>query len=363
MNVMSYKGYKACIMEAERLIGDGIFQLPPGNPLNIYYANQFDAYPEDWVKEGAFVVPVKPEKGLWFDFRGNNYYNTAILMSVKGCNPITGQQLSGFHLDKYEKRCPVHNCDFIGERYCKECGYKWPDRSYLSGNPLWWDGWMTEGVIRQFFFTKDMMRDVATLRIGKKNIVPAFGFAFYSAKKGREGTNILRSNTKYSTKSSSNISPPSFTTKSASFFSKCAPQADLLCSSPIVAGQSISDTSYSCLDEVSEKFYSCNSINIIEKSKEKPFHSISDKKRLIKRKSEIRVEEVEEKESVSIGAGAKIAQELPLDPDGVDTWKDTPDSVMTIYFMFQKEFDELVSKGFHDIDKPNKGILEGIPVG
>lgn len=357
MNVMSYKGYKACIMEAERLKGDHVFQLPPGNPLNIYYANQFKAYPEDWVKEGAFVIPVKPEKGLWFDFRMNDHNNTAVLMSVKGCNPITGLPLSGFHLDRYEKKCPVHNCDFIGERYCKECGYKWPDRSYLSQNPLWWDGWMTEGVIRQFFFTSDMMRDVATHRIGKENTVPAFGFAFYSPKEKRQRNNILRSSEKFK----------SIVIEHETFCSAPPSPMSYEIESPSVS-YSCSDIKGCTLDELPmSKSLSSKSLSPMlgsDLGSGKKCSGFSTKRRITKSVSRAKEESiVKKKESVSIGAGAKIAQELPQDSYGVDTWKDTPDSIMTIYFMFQDEFDELSSKGFHDIEKSNKGILEGIPIG
>jgi hypothetical protein len=371
MKVMSYKGYKACIMEAERLIGGSVFQLPPGNPIDVFYANQFDAYPEDWVKEGAFVIPVKPEKGLWFDFRGNSSNNTAVLMSVKGCNPITGLPLSGFHLEKYENKCPIHGSDFIGERYCKECGYKWPNRSYLSQSPLWWDGWMSEGVIRQFFFTKNMMRDVATYRIGKENTVPAFGFAFYSPKERRPESNIKRGGggTKFQfTAQSKGIAGGtccSVPMEEMFLESLCsaseAPLDDMLFESP--STNIYSKTSNCTLDGLSGA-KSCTP-NTKMGNKSKKLHSFFSKETEAMR-SVNKIEEepvIEKKETVSVGAGAKIAQELPVDPYGIDTWKDTPDSIMTIYFMFQKEFDELVSKGFHDIDKSNKGILEGIPVG
>jgi hypothetical protein len=44
---------------------------------------------------------------------------------------------------------------------------------------------------------------------------------------------------------------------------------------------------------------------------------------------------------VSIGAGAKIEQILKADPYPLDSWKDTPDAVMTLYFVFQEKFEEL----------------------
>ncbi len=68
---MRHRGFSACIMEAERLIGDNVFGLPPGRSLPIYQADEFVSQPETWMKgPGVFIVPVKPNKGLWFDWRG-----------------------------------------------------------------------------------------------------------------------------------------------------------------------------------------------------------------------------------------------------------------------------------------------------
>ena len=185
--IMEHKGYKAQVMEAPRLVGDSNFGLPPGQPIDAYPVDVFIKIPENWMKgPGIFVVPVKKNKGLWFNFRQNSEINTAVIMTVKGCNPITGLQTSGFHLEKYEKSCPKHGCDFLAERFCPECNYKWPDRNFLSGDPLWWDVWKTsDGIGRQFYFTEDELKDIATHKIGSENTVPAFGFAFYSPKERR----------------------------------------------------------------------------------------------------------------------------------------------------------------------------------
>jgi hypothetical protein len=66
---------------------------------------------------------------------------------------------------------------------------------------------------------------------------------------------------------------------------------------------------------------------------------------------------------VSIGAGARINQTLPKDTYPVDSWKDTPDAVMTIYFVFQEKFEELKAKGMRDFSGVPEGMLAGIPVG
>jgi hypothetical protein len=66
---------------------------------------------------------------------------------------------------------------------------------------------------------------------------------------------------------------------------------------------------------------------------------------------------------VAVGAGAKIRQSLPVDKYDLDTWKNTPDAVMTIYFVFQEEFDKMAAEGFNDFSDKQNGMLNGLPVG
>lgn len=65
----------------------------------------------------------------------------------------------------------------------------------------------------------------------------------------------------------------------------------------------------------------------------------------------------------SIGAGAKIRQSLEQDPYPLESWKDQPDAVMTIYFVFQEKFEELKSGGMRDLSGKQEGMLAGMPVG
>jgi hypothetical protein len=55
--LMEYKGFKAAIMEAERLTGDGVHGLPPGRSIQVYHSEEFVNYPEQWMKgSGVFKV-------------------------------------------------------------------------------------------------------------------------------------------------------------------------------------------------------------------------------------------------------------------------------------------------------------------
>ena len=80
-------------------------------------------------------------------------------------------------------------------------------------------------------------------------------------------------------------------------------------------------------------------------------------------RSERSVELPKSVKEVSIGAGAKIRQTLNADSYPLDSWHETPDAVMTIYFVFQEKFEELRAGGMRDLEGVKNGMLEGLPVG
>ena len=447
-NTMTHKGYSAQIMEARRLEGEQIHPLPQGSPLFVYPSDAFKKYPETWMKgPGVFVVPVRPDKGLWFNFRMNSEANTAVIMTVKGCNPITGLPTSGFHLERYDERCPKHGCNFQADRFCPDCGYKWPDRGYLSGLPCWWDGFRSDdGSVRQFYFTEDELKDIATHMIGKDSVVPAFGFAFYSPKERRPEIQISTRGAYYSNGLNimsgsqamlGNITPTGssinyvytanastgqmmngdvkiFATNSVGMGTP-TPDAPLAVSAvPCGASAEAHDDFFGAMDTLSESTKMCASRSMkMSKSKSaspkfmqrlrkgdpimagslisEDFHVEHEEKTsggIIMLKSEqydcadinvISAEDAERKHQglriaqerftptkkveVSVGAGARIAQKLPTDMYGLDTWKDTPDATMTIYFVFQEQFEEMAKDGLRSFESVADGFLSGCPVG
>ena len=324
--LMELNGYKARIMEAERLVGDETHGLPPGRPLQVYHVDEFERTPAHWMRgKSAFVVPVKSDKGLWFDWTMNDKLNTAILPTVKGSNPITGELTNELSLIHYTNKCPKHDVEFGPDNYCPECGYKWPVQNYVSSpNILWLDGFRSpDGNMRQFFFTEDMSRDIPSHLIGKENTVPAFGFAFFAPKEKRTGPAMskLRSvgtgPTLYSKFSHSVLDTMSFT----------------YCDNgPSAMGSSLSS---------GEALYSSDNIKVLSP------------------------EEFVEKRGieVAIGAGAKIRQSLKKDKYELDSWKDEPDATMVIYFIFENEFEHWKSFGMKNLDGNAEGMLSGLPVG
>jgi hypothetical protein len=388
--VMTYKGFHAQIMETQRLKGDQVFGLPPGSALEVYPADAFVEYPENWLKgPGVFVVPVRPDKGLWFNWNMNDSANTAVLPTVKGCNPITGMQTSGFHLERYDTKCPKHGVEFKGDRYCSECDYKWPPQNYVSyPSTLWWDGFRSEdGNVRQFFFTEEEIRDIATHMIGKENTVPAFGFAFYKPKEPRptlyRGNYYVESAFKksllygeLSSKSFGTGQPDvSYTYTNSTgpvlgdVFTKgcllsaqnfagdspvamCASAAVPMAGSPITEGLSFeSEQRDKPIQERLNEF--------------KADKSNRTRRRLGVSGSDAGAQDrsVQPVKEVSVGAGARIAQKLLEDANDLNTWKETPEAVMTIYFVFEEIFNKIAQGGFRDLSGKKEGMLENLPVG
>jgi len=396
-NTMEYKGFSAEIMEAHRLVGDQIFDLPQGKALQVYYADEFLQPPENWMKgQGVFVVPVRPDKGLWFDWRRNDQYNTAILPTVKGCNPITGLQTSGFHMETYSEKCPKHGCGFIAERFCTECGYKWPPQNYMSpGNIFWWDGFRADdGTVRQFFFSEEELRDIASHMIGKENTVPAFGFTFFTPKERREhskvepsrGFNTIITFPNWWDKkgSSENLGGGGYGTGSVNLFhssttysaenktsSESKTSGSLSCNSALpAAAHAGSPMSLNADDGVSKKISKspltkCGSAHRFGTLKKKSFSGgiITPDSAQVNMVRTMRSAAPKKDVEVSIGAGARIRQSLNRDTYPLESWKEVPDASMTIYFIFHEKFEELKSKGMRDISSAKEGMLQGLPVG
>ena len=393
---MEHKGFKAQVMEARRLTGDHVHELPPGTALPTYPVDMLLEPPENWMKgSGVYVIPVKPDRGLWFNWTQNSDNNTAVIPTVKGCNPITGMQTSGFHMEHYKNKCPKHGCDFLNDRFCPECNYKWPAQNYVGPkNTLWWDGFLNQkdGTVRQFFFSEEELRDVAGYVVGPSK-VPAFGFAFYAPKEPRpepvgishngkiytygEGKSIMLGasaptvvNHVYYSSNSTGSSTPTFGS------SLCCDSAlnEVKTSGSLPLGDFKGGPigamgSMGTLKKMSASRGFSKSLS--KSSSEDTGHMRNVLRCATVGASMDMAEGLFERErsmptpvkEVSIGAGARINQSLNADPYALDTWKDAPDSVMTVYFVFQEKFEELRSKGVRDLSGNKEGFLAEIPVG
>ena len=335
-HIMEHKGFKAGLMRAERLADRShAHSLPPGSPINTFPVDALPGSPDNWLRgPGNYVCPIEPTYGLWFDWTMNDDLNTAVIASVKGMNPITGQKLEELRLEKYQETCPVHEIPFQSGLFCEKCNYKWPPQSYVaSPNILWWDGFrQPDGTVRQFFFTEEDQRDIASLVIGKENTVPAFGFAFYQPVTPRQPKRqIMRSG----------LSCYHMQTNSIKTSGTSGPEIRHLSSNTTT-----SNYSYDNMGGCSLGVPCSNEISEMDMSE-----------------IEVRTTDLSEIKDVSVGAGAKIHQDLRPDPLALTEWKQEPSSVIRLYFVFENQFREILSKGVKDLEGDRAGYLQDLPVG
>ena len=362
---LEQSGYKAKIMEAKRLVGEEIHGLPSGKPIACIPIKCLPGCDESWVRRaGTYVVPIKREFGFWFDWRDNDEFNTAVISSIKGINPITGRKIDNIRMEQYREKCPIHDCELSHGNYCDECGYNIPYQNYISypNVPMWQDGFrQADGSVRQFFFTEEDMRDVASAIIGKKNTVPAFGFAFYRCVNDRGSKEKPRSiGNDYSANSINNVP-----------CDDCDLSSSPSCGGVIDEGSSGGFTDWSDSDGV-VKHSAINNIKIT--SDVVIQNANSERKHLETYSFEIgksdsfseEKEDIKERfvKDVSVGAGARIKQNLALDKTPLGEWGEKPESLITLYFVFEEQLEAIIEKGgIKELKNKPQGYLENIPVG
>jgi len=342
---MKHCGFSASIMRAKRLPNTGRHHLPPGSQIPVFPVDALPGCPPEWIRGGSFVCPVDADWGIWFDWTSNDQRNTAVIPSVKGMNPITGRRMEGPHMESYEEKCPTHGTPFGNGLFCEKCGYAWPPQNYLTDDsgPLWWDGFrQPDGTVRQFFFTEDEKRDIASLVIGKESTVPAFGFVFYDplTKRLEPAARIDQIVWK--------SSYPFFVTYVDGCWTAANPTWDK--STYVTCDDAIQSSVSSC----------CTGENIIaDDGAPRPAANVYCASGL---RSMSQLEARDVRPEVSVGAGAEIMQEVAKDSLGIDGWKSGPSSVIRLYFCFREQFERIVEGGI--VDPPSQsGFLSNLPVG
>jgi hypothetical protein len=363
--------FSAALMRAPRLVGGGVHGLPTGSPITTFPVDALPGAPSDWVKgAGSYACPVDMDWGLWFSWTCNDPLNTAVVPSVKGMNPITGKKLEDVAIEQYKDKCPVHDKAFKDGLYCEECDYRWPPQNYVaSPNVLWWDGFRSgDGQVRQFVFSEEERRDIASIMMGKESTVPAFGFAFYEPEKRREPP------------LSSPLSGMSFSSKKLGFRNAVYVSMPTYYS----PGNTPQNWTLPCSNGDSlDYYYSSNSSTtggpIGSSLADKPKVLCSTSRECTKMKeivsrdcandnaAEGLVEEVinpeRTKKDVSVGAGAIIGQGLAQDPLACKDWKKEPSALIRLYFVFPEQFRDILKAGIRDLSGKKDGFLAGMPVG
>ena len=385
---MEQGGCTATLQAAARLRGEGVFGLPPGDPIQAIPIACLPGAPAGWVREaGSYVIEVDTEHGLWFDWRGNDANNTAVVPSVKGMNPITRQKIEQLRIEQYHDKCPLHDVAFSHDRFCEQCGYKWPAQNYVAApNTLWWDGFrQADGTVRQFFFSEDEMRDIASAVIGKENTVPAFGFAFFRPKQQRvievrqrhEDVAIymaqVLSNKSHSGGMHKLCGDGCYTAggnmKNLGFapelnvcdsIESFMPTVDELTLNDIGADNSMQGTKCCTLSASAAPRGHSTGVTrgVVQTKSAMMFTSaVNNKPFDAARKEERRVK------SVSVGGGAQIRQNLQPDTLAADDWKPEPHAIIRLYFVFKEQMDQILTGGVVSVAGKPEGFMAGLPVG
>lgn len=189
MKTMKIKDFTCELHMPDKVSDDKVNQLPPYAHTHAYRVDDYERSASKWPKSskdiGSYFVGVREDKGLWLDFNDNNNldHDVAIVISIQGVNPITGQPTE-LRLEQYEKKCPVHNVNFEENRHCPKCGFCWPAQNYISTTGttvgrLWLYGFrMPDGKVRQYVFTADELKGIASQIVGDKRPY-SIGIAFY----------------------------------------------------------------------------------------------------------------------------------------------------------------------------------------
>ena len=196
MKIKEFEGVLHTPRKLDQIIRNGkeIPQtLPPRSAMSAYPVDSYPACPDSWMNgsdvAGSYFVGVEEDKGMWLDFNPccDLDRDVAIVISIQGVNPITGKKTDALRLEQYKSKCPVHDIPFQQDNYCPECEFDWPDQNYLAttGTPLgnlWLDGFRRpDGTVRQYIFTEEEMKGIASQIIGKDKVY-AIGIAFYYSK-------------------------------------------------------------------------------------------------------------------------------------------------------------------------------------
>ena len=322
--------------------------LPPHCQIKPYAVDEYPGCPDAWMhgssKASSYFVPVKEDKGMWLDFNScwNHKHDVAVVLSIQGVNPISGQKQDKMVLEQYRNKCPLHDCNFQQDRFCPECKMTWPAQSYVSTtgsseNHFWIDGFRNaDGQVRQYIFSAEEMKGIAAQIIGKDRVF-AIGIAFFLSKKPHGRIEAK-------TKSRSIVMDYSF------------PVQKLVKKSQFPNKYHTDETIVSCS---ASDDYSMNSMLFDVGACEDESTSEEETRDYGEFRGMSIDKPVETK--LEIGAGGLIDQQVDLDPKDPDYWENEPVGFIYINYSTQKEFDKILAIGKRKEKKD--GFMDGLKVG
>ena len=362
--------------------------LPPRNARSAYPVDSYPACPDSWMNgsdiAGSYFVGVEEDEGMWLDFNKccDLDRDVAVVISVQGVNPITGKKTDTLRLEQYKKKCPIHDIDFQQDNYCPDCDFDWPDQNYLStaGTPLgnlWLDGFRRpDGTVRQYIFTAEEMKGIASQLIGKDKVY-AIGIAFYYSKDKKpkkaepisyRGSNELVIN--YWHQDSTALYGTSCCSMNDEIdyeqeVDLCLGEDEL---SRGMTCQSIGSASMGPSASMGELTAGNIKHEMVQKCSSKSKGIIlrdqaskSDIKRDIMRAKASKPKTVKPVKKLEIGAGALINQKVYRDPKDMDYWEDKPAGMMYINYCDMETCRNIIEAG--EIKKKSEGFMDGLKVG
>ena len=418
-SLMEVNGLVATINTPEALKGEDVYNLPPYDECPAFNVDKYPACPPNWMhgsdKASSYFVPVRSGRGMWFDFTQNEHHShhVAVVISVQGVNPITGQRVKELNLEQYRNKCPVHDVDFQGFRFCPECGYSWPAQNYLANTSsaiFWIDGFRNEqGQVRQYIITEEEIRSVAKAIIGDDRVY-AIGFAFYLSKNPKQKlmarqvpfggkkeswlgklSNVIKGFPASSTISPSvrvdqedywiptrnsgvslpdqivlntpipsqiNCSLPPMTMPCMSVPENPGYPNDDACSlQQLASGDANLDIFYSTqYDPNTGEEYSMETGEVVLRDT----NNFVDLSGVPNRNSRVYSRKALETQ-LEIGAGAKISQEIGIDPQSIEFWQSEPAGMIYVNYVTPEKAKEIIAAG--ERAEKKEGFLQGIPVG
>jgi len=307
--------------------------LPPYARVKAHVVDEYPACPSSWMNgsdiSSSYFVPVKAGKGMWLDFNGchNHNHEVAVVISVQGVNPINGQKQNVMRLEQYKTNCPIHDKTFKQDRFCEDCGFKWPAQNYLAttGTPhgqFWIDGFRSEnGQVRQYIFTEEEAKGVASQLIGDDKVY-AIGIAFYLSKEKKK--------VKSESTTSSAMGKPlsSFHDLFEDMWGKKGPASSTLHTNSITRN-SIAETPTS-------KGIFRGSNSDVEGTIEMPEMTVC---------TDTNTEEIVVDKKLEVGLGSSINQEVNKDTESLDFWQDKPAGFIYINYCTQDQCEKILAAG------------------
>jgi len=339
--------------------GEGSHRLPPYAKRMPFLVDEYPACPNSWMKsEGrvkSFFVAVEEGKGMWLDLNDNANLDrhVAVVISIQGINPITGLPCKDAQLEQYIDSCPKHKKKFGPDRYCKECGFKWPKQNYLAttGTPngaFWLDGFKAaDGIVRQYILTAEKMRGVASNIIGEDRVY-AVGLSFFLAK-GKKPEDLVKTGTTRACWESYTISNHDLV------------MGDWNQDSHVL----YDDSSRVLYDDSSTALYCCNISSSSASNHASNSSNSSEKKKMIKKGvgSVLRSVKSVSTKKLEVGAGANIYQAVHDDPENLDFWHNEPESIICINYAIEADVKKIIEAGYESIESHPEGFLQDVPVG